>query len=255
MCREAQCQNQIAPTVRRATTIARLALVPEQPAPVEGGMLGSTCRLGSTPWVSAQRKIAVASTRSSSVSVDERRGERRVRGRRLLAVDEVELDDVAGAAGHDRVDPHAADVGLRHGQPAPALSGYEAARMFRQATVRVSSLAKWIAERDRERGPADPGEVVEEDPDGVKELTHVLVNLPEWSRSTSPKASRSAGSAPGRTRASTTPSPARGRETLRGRAPAAERHRRAAHGPRAADLARRRARPLAPDAGLRDRAS
>ena len=32
-------------------------------------MFGSTCRLGSTPWVSAQVKIAVASTRSSSVSV------------------------------------------------------------------------------------------------------------------------------------------------------------------------------------------
>ena len=51
-------------------------------------------------------------------------------------------------------------------------------------------------------------------PNRVKELAHVFVNLPEWSRSTSPKASRSAGSGPGRRRASTTPSPTRGRETF-----------------------------------------
>ena len=46
--------------------------------------------------------------------------------------------------------------------------------------------------------------------------------------------------------------PGSGPRDVRRRPPAAERHRRAPHRPRAADLARRRARPLAPDARLRD---
>ena len=51
------------------TTTAVLREFPSSQPQSKAGMLGSTCRLGSTPWVSAQRKIIVASTRSSSVSV------------------------------------------------------------------------------------------------------------------------------------------------------------------------------------------
>ena len=72
-----------------------------------------------------------------------------------------------------------------------------------------------------------------------------------WNRSTSPRASRRAGSRPGRRRASTRPAPAPSRETLRDLRAAAERHRRAAHGPRAQRLDPGRADPLAPDARLR----
>ena len=49
--------------------------------------------------------------------------------------------------------------------------------MFRQATVRVSSRAKWIASAIASARPADAGELVEEDPDCVKELAHVLRKL------------------------------------------------------------------------------
>ena len=69
-------------------------------------------------------------------------------------------------------------------------------------------------------------------------------------RSTSRRASNSAGSRPGRRKVSTRPTRTRARELCVYPLPAAERHRRPPPRPRPPALARRRARALAADAGL-----
>ncbi len=72
-----------------------------------------------------------------------------------------------------------------------------------------------------------------------------------WSRCTSPRASRGAGRRPGSRRASTAPGREAARRDVRDLRAAAERDRRAAHGPRAQRLDPGRPDPLAPDARLR----
>src|SRR4029079_8820648 len=97
-----------------------------------------------------------------------------------VGVGQVRLDQVTGSARPDRVDPDAADVRPCHGPPAPALVRVRGGEDVPPGDGAGEQPGEVVREPDRERHPADAGEVVEEDVNGVKELAHVLVNLPEW---------------------------------------------------------------------------
>ena len=223
----------------------------EEPAPVEGGKVRQDVEPGQHPLRQRPDEDRARQHQVDERLREQRRREGRVGGSGDLAPNEVELDQVADSRGGDRVDPDPGHVRAEDGRerhPGLRIGGLDDVAPGDSPHRHFGEMER---ERDAERAPADGGQLIEEDPNRVKELAHVFVNLPDGAalqarRRRGALAAHVGGGRPLQRRAR------HGPRDVRRRAPATERHGRAPHRPRAPDLTRRPARALAPDARVRD---
>jgi hypothetical protein len=147
----------------------RPAQVREHPVEVEAGQ----AREHGPSWKRARgERVGDEARRGDEVEErqrDERRRQRRVGGPTDAVLDDVEARDVAGAGRHDRVHAYACDVPREDAPPGHAFVRVGRGDDVPPGRADAAELRELTRECGGEGGPADVGQVAEEDSDVVED--------------------------------------------------------------------------------------
>ena len=153
--------------------------------------------LGKTPWLKAKARMNSAHRGVEAELHEERGGDRRVGRVRDRGLDQEELDDVAAARRHDVVEAVGGDVGAPDPLELDLLGRVGGAQHVEEGARADRQVGAEAQQPERQRAPADVGEVAEELPDRVEEVAEAGDDQSgaHPREGTSPTAARTASSA------------------------------------------------------------